>query len=149
MKEVLLKKDVENLGKRGEVVKVADGYARNYLFPKNLATTVTPENIRLIELEKVRMVQEEMMKLEEFKALAARLESISCTIEAKASEEGHLYGSVNPQMIAEALEKEGIELDPKAIKLENPVKELGIYTIPIQLHPEVQASTKIWVVEEK
>ena len=147
--EILLRTDVEKLGKRGEVVTVREGYARNYLLPLKLAATVTPENRRLLEVEKQRFIQEEMTRKDEFQRLAERLSGLSCTIEMAAGEEGHLYGSVTAQMVVEAFKKEGVELDPKAIVLDRPIKELGVYQIPLKLHPEVECTTKVWVVEAR
>jgi large subunit ribosomal protein L9 len=147
--EVLLRNDVDKLGRRGDVVTVKDGYARNYLLPRRLATTVNQENIRLLEVEKQRFVQEEMARKEEFQKLAGRLSNLSCTIEVNAGEEGHLYGSVTAQMVVDALKKENIELDPKAIVLDRPIKELGVYQVAIRLHPEVETTTKVWVVEAR
>jgi len=145
---IVLRTDVESLGRRGEVVKVADGYARNYLLPKRLAMEATPGNLKLIEQE--RRVQEvhEAKEKQEAEALAARIAQLSCTAVRKVGENEVLYGSVTGADVAELLEKEGFSLDKRKILLEEPIKSLGIYEVPIKLHPQVTASVKVWVVKE-
>lgn len=149
--EVLLKEDVAKLGRRGDIVKVARGYADNYLIPRGLATLVSQANIRQLEQEHKKYVAREMKRKEEFSALAERLAEHSVTIEANANEDGHLFGSVTLDMIREAFAKDGYELDVRQIGLENPeqlpIKEVGIFNLKIELHPEVVASSKCWVVE--
>ncbi|MEK7448463.1 MAG: 50S ribosomal protein L9 [Planctomycetota bacterium] len=149
MKEILLWQDVDKLGKRGEVVKVAAGYARNFLFPKKLATAVTPQNLKELEYEKKRVVKKEEKTKIDQKQMAEAIEKISCTIEVKANQDGTLFGSVTPQLIIDALKREGIaNLTPQMIELEAPVKELGVYRATVRLHPEIAATCRIWVVEE-
>ena len=146
--KIVLRTDVETLGRRGEVVRVADGYARNYLLPKKLALEATPGNLKLIEQE--RRVQEvhEAKEKQEAEALAARIAQLSCTAVRKVGENEVLYGSVTGADVAELLEKEGFSLDKRKILLEEPIKSLGIYEVPIKLHPQVTASVKVWVVKE-
>lgn len=147
--QVILLQSVRNLGNQGDVVTVKDGYARNYLLPNEIAATVSADSlIRAEELRK-KFVQQEMERLEILREKAARLGTVSITIQAKASEEGHLFGSVGAHQILESLEKEGFELEAKSIKLEENIKAVGVYTVPVQLHPEIQAEVKVWVVEEK
>jgi len=145
---IVLRTDVESVGRRGEVVKVADGYARNYLLPKKLALEATPGNLKRIEQE--RRVQEvhEAKEKQEAEALAARIAQLSCTAVRKVGENEVLYGSVTGADVAELLEKEGFLLDKRKILLEEPIKSLGIYEVPIKLHPQVTASVKVWVVKE-
>lgn len=147
MKLILLK-DVEKLGKRGDVVTVKDGYARNFLLPTGLARPNTPGNVRFVEkmkeLEKAR-VQEE---LEQARKLSERLAATSCTLRAKVGEEEKLFGAITAQDIAAALSAEGLSIDRKKILLEQPIKSLGIFQVPIRLHPEVSALLKVWVVKE-
>ena len=145
--KVVLCEEIPSLGNRGEIVRVKAGYARNYLLPKGLAAVETPENIRRIEREKVKYLAREEDRKNALRALKEKLASLSCTIEVKASEEGHLYGSVNAQMIVDAFEKEGVEIENRWVRLEKPIKELGVYEIQLQLHPEIDATTKLWVVE--
>ena len=147
--EVLLKKEVKNLGKEGQIVKVKDGFFRNYLFPKDLAVPANPKNLKLFEQRK----QIEERKLEKAKILASKaadkLKKISCTIVRHAGEEDKLFGSVTSADIAESLENEGFKIDKKDVLLEEPLKKLGIYQVPIKVHPEITVEVKIWVVKEK
>ena len=145
--KVVLCREVPALGTRGDIVKVKSGYARNYLLPQGLAATETAENIRRIERDKIKFLAEEEAHKAQLMVLKEKLASLSCTIEAKASEEGHLYGSVNAQMIVDAFEKENVKLETRWIRLEKPIKELGVYEISLQLHSDIEATTKLWVVE--
>lgn len=147
--EVLLRKDIKTLGNRGEVVKVRKGYARNYLFPQKLAFLPTKENLLELDREKKRLVRSEVETVSNLKELSLKIENASCTIEVKANEEGILFGSVSPQVIIAALAKENIiGIKEEMIKLETPIKELGVYRIKIELHPEISATCRLWVVEE-
>jgi len=146
--QLLLKQDIEKLGSMGDVVAVKNGYARNYLLPKGLATTVTEENIRKVERARRQIELEREKALEDVRNLAEQLDVASCTVVAKANEEGHLFGSVGPQQIANALAGDGFKVDPKTVELETPIKDLGVYDITIRLHPEVSATCKVWVVAE-
>ena len=145
---IVLREDVEKLGTRGDVVTVADGYARNYLLPQKIAFLATGENLKRVEKEKkvlkLRLIQER----DDAQLLAEKMASISCTIVKKAGEEETLYGSVTSADIASALEKEGILMDKRKVLLAEPIKALGIYTVPVKLHPEVDAEVKVWVVRE-
>jgi large subunit ribosomal protein L9 len=145
---IVLRTDVENVGKRGEVVKVADGYARNFLLPKKLALEASAANLKRIEQE--RRVQEvhEAKEKEDAEALANRISQLSCTAVRKVGENEILYGSVTSADVAELLEKEGFSLDKRKILLEEPIKSLGIYEVPIKIHPQVTARLKVWVVKE-
>ncbi|MHC4944798.1 MAG: 50S ribosomal protein L9 [Planctomycetota bacterium] len=147
--EIILLENVEPLGIRGDIVTVKNGYARNFLIPKELGAKVTPENLRRLESLKKKLRQEELERLGMLRELATRLNSVSLTIQAKVSTEGHLFGSVSSQMVHDALVTEGIELEPKAVRLEENIKEVGVYTVPIHLHPEIQAKVRLWVVEER
>jgi len=147
--KLVLSRNVENLGKVGDVVMVKAGYARNYLIPQQLAFPVNKENLRRIEAEKERIRQEEMRQFHQVKELAEVLATTSVTIEAKA-EEGHLFGSVSASMIVDALrEQKRIEINPKAVRLENPLKDIGVYDVTIHLHPELEVATKVWIVEAR
>ena len=150
--ELLLMQDIPKLGKKGIIVRVKSGYGRNYLIPKGIASPVTKENLRLLEIQKKRHIQMELAKKEEIKRLAKELEVTACTIEAKANEEGHLFGSVTYTIIAENFEKMGFEVKAEDIELKDttlyPIKELGIFAIQIRLHPEIIAKSKVWVVNE-
>ena len=146
--EVLLMMDVPDLGVEGDVVQVAEGYARNYLLPKQLAAPVSEATRRrLAKLQADRAVAREA-SIASAKALAERLEGISCTIPVKTGEDGKLYGSVTPSDIADAVQQQGIELDRHWIDLEHPIKDLGVFPIQVKIDPEVTATLKVWVVEE-
>lgn len=151
--EVLLIKDVPKLGQKGSIVKVKMGYGRNYLLPYKLATLATKENMRILEIDKKRTLQLMEQKKEELKKVAQELEVTACTIEAKANEEGHLFGSVSYPMIQEAFKKLGFPLEADSIQLEDaslyPIKQLGIFTVAIKLHPEIVVKTKVWVVNQQ
>lgn len=146
--KVILKEDIRELGNVGDVIQVADGYARNYLIPKGLAKPATEQNIQQLEHEtKMRegLMQKQKKEAELF---AKKLEEVSCTVIKKAGEEEKLFGSVTSQDIYESLKNEGIEIDKKKIILEEPIKALGVYKVPIKVHPEVTAELKVWVVKE-
>ena len=146
--KVVLKKSIDRLGNVGDVVTVADGYARNYLIPRDLATRADAGKIKLIEHERrvIRAREEKVIK--DTQELAGRIEQISCTISAKAGEEDRLFGSVSDSDIALALDEAGIEIDKKKVQLEEPIKELGVYSVPINLGRGVTARLKVWVVRE-
>ena len=146
--EVILSQDVDNLGKSGQVLKVKDGFARNFLIPQKKAYLATPANLKRIEQEKAQkaVVQEKMKK--EFEELAQKLAKVSCTITDEVNDLDKLYGSVSEVDIARVLEAEGYKIDRKLITLEKPIEELGIYEVPIQLHPEVTAKVRLWVTKK-
>ncbi len=146
--QIVLKEDIEKLGRRGEVVKVADGYARNYLLPLGKALPATPGNLKAIEREKRRYVARLAKEKGDNEALAGRIQALSLTLVRKVGENDVLYGSVTSSDIALGLEKEGIVVDKRRIQLVDPIKSLGIYQVPIRLHPEVTAEVKVWVVKE-
>ena len=147
-KEVILMADVQGLGSQGEVVRVAEGYARNFLLPRNLAAPVTDATRR--KLEKVRKVREEqdVKELEAAQNLVKSIEQLSCTSPVKSGEGGKLFGSVTVPDIVSALKAQGIAVDKHQVDLPEPLRELGVFNIPIQVHAKVQATLKIWVVEE-
>jgi large subunit ribosomal protein L9 len=146
--ELILLEDIDKLGSFGSIVKVANGYARNYLLPKKLALVATDENKKRAETErKLRTLRagKELAKAEE---LAQLLEKTPCTIRKQAGENDRLFGSVTALDIIKALKAEGIELDKKSILIKEPLKALGIYTIQAKLHTEVVADIKVWVVKD-
>jgi len=146
--KVILKEDIKNLGEMGQIVKVADGYARNYLVPKGLAIEASTKNIKSLEHE-VKILQERAKKLKNSaQDLSDRISALTLTITAKAGEEGKLFGSVTTMDITEALLREGFEIDKKKISLEEPIKRLGFYPVTIRLHPEISAQLTIQVVQE-
>jgi large subunit ribosomal protein L9 len=146
--EVILREHVDNLGRRGEVVKVADGYARNYLLPRKLALLVTEGNKKQIEREKVKFDAKEAEEQKVAQAMAERIANVDVEIARKVGETDALYGSVTSSDIAEALAKKGFELDRRKLVLQEPIKKLGEFSIPVKLHREVTAQIKLRVVAE-
>jgi len=146
--EIILLEDILSLGKVGDLVKVSDGYGRNYLIPNKLAIKATPKNRKKLEHEK-RFAQEKTGKVKrDAEKLANRIEEFSCTISKPVGESGKLFGSVTSKDIEQQLNENGFQIDRKKIELEEPIKNLGVYTVPIRLHPEVSANLKLWVVRE-
>lgn len=146
--ELLLKKNVDKLGRIGDVVKVKEGYARNYLLPKGLATTVSPANLKQIEKEKIRMELQLKEERERLQGVLEKISAASCTISAKANEEGRLFGSVSAAQIADALVKEGYPVEKDMIKLDSPIKVCGVFDVTIALNLELQTKCKVSVVRE-
>lgn len=146
--KVILKDDVKDLGQIGDMLTVKEGFARNFLIPKGLAVEANPKNIKALEHEK-RKIQEIIKKAKTgAEGLAAKIGSASVTIKAKAGEEDKLFGAVTAKDIAEALHKEGLDIDRKRIMLEEPIKRLGSYNVPVKLHPEVTATVAVNVERE-
>lgn len=146
--EVILSQDVDKLGKCGQILKVKDGFARNFLIPNGLAVPLTPVNLKRLEQEKQRkFLQLEKIK-KEAQGLKERLANLSLTIPVLVKEEDKLYGSVVALDISNALKEEGFDIDKDSIILDEPLKSLGIYEIPVKLHSEVIAGIKVWVVKK-
>jgi len=146
--EVILSKDIQTLGMVGEVVKVKDGYARNYLIPKKFAYAATPANLKKIEQqEKKRKVQYDQDK-KEAEEFAAKLNKASCTLSVEVNDLDKLYGAVSENDIAKALEIEGFTVDKKSIIIEKPIEELGIFEVGIKFHAEVTAKIRLWVTKK-
>ena len=146
--EVILLEDVENLGKIGDLVKVADGYARNFLIPKNKALVATKRNIKELEHAKRLAQSKKKQELKTAEDMVTRLETLRITIPAKVGEEDKLFGSVTTRNIAEALEKEGIEIERRKILLEEPIKTTGVFDVPVRIHAELIGKLRVWVVAE-
>ncbi len=147
--EVILRDHVENLGRRGEVVKVADGYARNYLLPRKLAVPATDANKKWVERERKVADTREADERSGAEAIAARLNAVEITVGRKVGENDHLYGSVTNADIADALAAKGFEIDRRKILLADPIKTLGESTVPVKLHREVIAQVRVTVVKEE
>jgi len=146
--KVILQEDVKNLGKMGDVVNVADGYARNYLIPGKLGVEANIRNIKALDHEK-RKIEEKAKKVRsEAQGLAERLSSLTLTVSAKAGEEERLFGSITSMDIAEALKKEGFDIERKKILLDEPIKRLGSYTVGIKIHSDVTSKVQISVIAE-
>jgi large subunit ribosomal protein L9 len=147
--EVILREHVEHLGRRGDVVKVAAGYARNYLLPQKLALTVTDSNRKQIERERKIVEAHEAEERQTSEALAERIGHVELVIARRVGETEALYGSVTTADIAEALGAKGLEIERRRVHLDEPIKQLGEYTIPIRLHRDVTAHVKLAVVKEE
>jgi large subunit ribosomal protein L9 len=144
--QLLLIHNVEHLGRQGDIVEVKSGFALNYLLPQGLATIATDHHKRMVEKHREKLRAIELEKLKSYRDTADELGKQSITIEANANDEGHLYGSVGAHEIVDALKGAGFTLAQDQIRLEGPLKELGLYTVKIHLHSEVDASLKVWVV---
>jgi len=147
--EVILREHVENLGRRGDVVKVADGYARNYLLPRKLALLVNQGNRRQIEKERKVAEQRELEEKRSAEATATRIASEEFVIARRVGETQTLYGSVTAADVAEALATKGFEIDRRKIQLTEPIKQLGDFSVPLKLHREVTAQIRVKVVKEE
>ena len=144
--EVILKEHVEHLGRRGEVVKVTDGYARNYLFPRKLALAVTTENKRQIDRERARAEAHEAEERQEAEAIRTRVEALDVAIARRVGEQETLYGSVTSSDLAEALSERGLPIDRRRIQLTDPLKTLGDHEVAVKLHREVTARLRVKIV---
>ena len=146
--ELILLEDVEGLGKRGQTVKVAHGYARNYLLPLGKAVASAGAGARIFQEEVRRRGARENKMRKAAERLAGELAGVSCTIAVKAGEDDKLFGAVTAADIAELLKKQGYQIDKRKIMLEEPLKVLGVYTVAIKLFQDVDAQIKVWVVSE-
>ena len=146
--EVILREHVDNLGNRGEVVKVADGYARNYLLPRKLALVVTEGNKKQIERERSKFEAKEQEEKKVAEAIVERMANLEIEISRKVGETEALYGSVTSGDVAEALAKKGFDIDKRKLHLPEPIKKLGTFDVPLKLHREVITQVKVKVVAE-
>lgn len=146
--KVILKEDVKNLGVAGSIVNVADGFARNFLIPRNLAVEASTKNIKALEQERKKIEEAAKKAKERAMEVSNRLSTITLQIQAKAGEEGKLFGSITNADISEALKKEGFDIDRKRIILDEPIKRLGAYTVNIKVHQDVVVPVNINVIPE-
>lgn len=146
--EVILRQAVENLGKPGDVVKVSNGYARNFLLPRGVAFEATPGNLKRIAQEKERLEAEENQRRTAAQSLAEKLEQVSLTFSARVGEEGKLFGSVTPADIAHQLEQQGFSIEKRQIDLHEPLRTLGVFRVPVRLHADVKPEIKVWVIKQ-
>ena len=144
--EVLLVHDVTNLGKRGDIVRVKPGYARNYLLPHGLATVATEQNRRMVVRHRQKLEHLEAGRIRDLQKLADAVSSYSATIEANATSDNTLYGSVVDRDISDALIAGGYNVEPHHVQLEGPIRELGMYTVKLTFHEKVNTEVKVWVV---
>ncbi len=145
--KVILREDVQKLGKAGDVIEVKDGYGRNYLIARNLAVRADEGHLRQLDHERRLLRDKKEKALKEARDLADKIGKASCTISVQVGEEDKLFGAVTAIDITKALSKEGIEIDKKLIDLEEPIKSLGVFPVSIKIMPDVEAKLKVWVVK--
>ena len=145
--QLVLIEDVTYLGKQGDVVEVKAGYARNYLLPNSLATVPTPHNLKLLEKYKIRVHQAREARIADLKVLAEQIQRVNVTVEANATEEGHLYGSVGPAEVAKALRGRNLPVEPEMVHMDGPIKELGLYAVKLNLGYDIESEVKVLVVK--
>ncbi|MBC8166638.1 MAG: 50S ribosomal protein L9 [Bryobacteraceae bacterium] len=146
--EVILREDIEKLGHRGDVVKVAPGFARNFLIPKRMAVAATESNIKIVAQERDAWLRKEAKLKNESEDLAKLLSGVTLTIAQRAGEEGQLFGSVTSKDVAEALEKQNYNIDRRKIQMDENIRQLGEYKIPVRLHRDVTAEVTLKVIAE-
>lgn len=147
--KVILLKDVKGVGKAGEIINASDGHARNYLIPRGLAKEATEGSIKVLEMQKAAEARKKQQELQEAKALAEKLSSLTVNLKGKAGEGGRLFGSITAKDIAEGLEKQHkIKIDKRKIQLDNPIRELGASFVEIKVYPEVTAKMKVEIAAE-
>jgi large subunit ribosomal protein L9 len=147
--EVILREDIDKLGTRGQVIKVASGYARNYLLPQRLAVPATGANKKIVEQERQAHLRKEAKLKTESQDLAKLMTGATVTIAQKAGENDQLFGSVTSKDVAEALEKKGFSIDRRKIQMDEPIKQLGEHKVPVRLHREVSTEITVQVVREE
>ncbi len=146
--KVILRQNYSQLGSIGDVVEVKNGFARNFLIPRSIAFRATEGNLKALEQEKIQLARKEEKVVKDSEKLAAQLGSVSLTITMKVGEDDKLFGAVTSQMISESLTEKGYSIDKRIIELEEPIKTLGIFEVPVKLHSKVSAKVKVWVVRE-
>lgn len=146
--KIILKQDHDGLGKFGDIVDVKDGYARNFLIPREIAIHANDRNMRMLEQDRKRLEVKQSKEKRSAEDLAKTLEPVSLTATVTVGEEDKVFGAVTSQDIAELLKAKGFEIDRRKIVLDEPLKALGVYEVPIKLHSEVEAKVKVWVVKE-
>jgi large subunit ribosomal protein L9 len=147
--KVVLQKDHHPLGKEMDIVNVKDGYARNFLIPQGIAVSATDGNVRAVATAKQIAEKRQEKRAGAAAALAKKIEKVPCTIPVKVGEDERIFGSVTPQHIADFLVKEGFDVDRKAIELDEPIHQLGVYSVKIKLFKDIFATLKVWVVKEE
>lgn len=146
--KVILREDVDKLGKNNDTVNVSEGYARNFLIPRGLAYEASAGNLRLIAEQNKQKESRRLKEKNEAQALANKLAHLSCTIVMNAGPDDKLFGAVTAQEIAKVLQQENISIDRKNICLEDPIKELGVFQVPVKVHPEITQNLKVWIVKK-
>jgi large subunit ribosomal protein L9 len=146
--KVILRKNFDQLGKVGDTVSVKDGYARNFLIPRQIAYQATKGNIISLEEEKKQIQKKDAKELDAAQTLAVNIEKVSVTIPVTVGEEDKIFGTVTTQMIADSLKEKGFDIDKRKIEITEPIKSLGIYSVTVKIHPSVTATIKTWVVRD-
>jgi large subunit ribosomal protein L9 len=146
--EIILRQAVDNLGHPGDIVKVSNGFARNYLLPHGIAYEATPGNRKRIEQERQRLDAAEGARRGAAEEMAKRLEEVQLSFSARVGEEGKLFGSVTAADIAQQLESQGIHVERRLIDLHEPIRALGVYRVPVRLHADVRPELKVWVIKQ-
>lgn len=146
--QLILRQALDNLGATGDLVDVKPGYARNYLIPKGFAYEATPANVRRIETERAQAARQQAGQLDAAREQAKALEGVSLTFRARAGQEGKLFGSITASDIAAQLAEQGIQIDRRAIELDEPIKALGVTSVPVRIHAQVRPEIKVWVIQE-
>lgn len=146
--KIIMRDDVENVGRVGDVVTVKDGYGRNYLIPRKLAITASPGNLRAIDQVKIQKDQRDKKRMRDGDRIKVALEKVSVTADVQVGEEDKVFGSVTSAHIAELLKDKGFTIDKRDILLEEPIKALGVYTVDIKIDREIVAKVKVWVVKK-
>ena len=146
--KIILKQDVDKLGSAGEIVEAKPGYARNYLIPQGMAVLASKANMKIYEQERAAVDRRRQQEIQEAKELAEKLNNVSLTATVQVGEEDKVFGAVTNQTIAELLQEKGHDIDRRRILLEEPLKSLGVFEVPIKLHSEVEALVKVWIVRE-
>lgn len=147
--QVILKQRLENLGQAGDVVSVKPGYARNYLIPQGFAYEATDANLRRIEREQAQSHKKADEDRAAARERAGAIEGTSVTFAVRAGEEGKLFGSITASDIADKLAEQGIEIERRQVQLDEPLKALGVFTVPVRLHPDVHPEIKVWVIKQE
>lgn len=147
--QVILRQRIENLGDAGQIVDVKNGYGRNYLIPQGLAYEATDSNKRRLEAEAARSAAKEAETLGEAQLRAKSIEGVSLTFHARAGQEGKLFGSITSADIVEKLAEQGISIDRRQVELDEPIKALGVTSVPVRLHPQVRPELKVWVIDSE
>ena len=146
--KIILRQDYDALGKMGDMVTVKDGYARNFLIPKQIAVLANQKNMKILQEERKTFERQQNKDKKQAEGLAKELEKVSITATVSVGEEDRVFGSVTAQTIADLLKEKGYDIDKKKIHLDEPIKALGIYTVSLKLHQDVDANVRVWVVKE-
>lgn len=147
--QVILRDRIENLGNAGDVVDVKPGYGRNYLIPKGLAYEASPANVRRLEAERAAQGRRDAETLDQARQQASAIEGVSLTFHARAGQEGKLFGSITSADIVEKAAEQGVQIDRRQIELDEPIKSLGVHSVPVRLHSQVRPEIKVWVIAEE